>query len=425
MSKITINTGSVTRQFGSFSSTIEFDIDDASNVTTTMKMAKMPTLSQDFDLQEEAENVTDFKMNTSKVSLEIFDELGNEDSLFERIEALGNDDKIKIKIVVGSGTDYFISTKQQCEYDWRARKIKIKGQSGYRYSVFLPQEIASETFSIDDFLINEVGDTRYAPVKSVVRAFLDGQGDDPTTVVIGSAFDVDVDDVDPVTTPTFIGVEEQYINTYSAVERKALRMAIAESAMIGTMLGYSFYVRRNYDGTATFDTFSPKADISGSDLKSFGMKFFNRNVKDFFLQISFTDQFGTAVASQTFTIFPRGTQDFNITCPTVINLTTLDYDSGTTDWEPRATGGGNVTALPNVSNIFDDTSDSYKRALQMEQSFSVDFEIFGVNTLKPFQYLNLASSGIHPAINGKKIRPTQLEYNLEDDTVKGKGYIIG
>ena len=64
-------------------------------------------------------------------------------------------------------------------------------------------------------------------------------------------------------------------------------------------------------------------------------------------------------------------------------------------------------------------------ALQMEQSFSVDFEIFGVNTLKPFQYLNLASSGIHPAINGKKIRPTQLEYNLEDDTVKGKGYIIG
>jgi hypothetical protein len=67
MSKITINTGSVTRQFGSFSSTLEFDIDDASDVTTTMKMAKMPTLSQDFDLQEEVESVSDFKMNSSKV----------------------------------------------------------------------------------------------------------------------------------------------------------------------------------------------------------------------------------------------------------------------------------------------------------------------------------------------------------------------
>ena len=405
MSNITINTGSVTRQFGSFSATLEFDI-DGSAITTTMKMAKMPILSQDFDLQEEAESVTDFKMNTSKVTLEVFDDLGNGNSLFERIENLGNDDKIKIKIVVGTGTDYFISTKQQCEYDWRARKIKIKGQSGYRYSVFLPQEIASETFSISNFLINEVGDTRYAPVKSVVRAFLDGQGDDPTTVIVGSAFDVDVDDVDPVTNATFIGVEEQYITTFTAVERKALRLAIAESAMIGTMLGYAFYVRRNYSGTDSFDTFSSKADISASDLKSFGMKFFNRNVKDFFLQISFTDQFG-------------------VTCPTVINLTTLDYNSNSADWEARTTGGGNVTALPNVSNIFTNTSDSYKKALEMEQSFSVDFEILGINTLKPFQYLNLASSGIHPAINGKKIRPTKLEYNLEDDTVKGKGYIIG
>ena len=424
MSNITINTGSVTRQFGSFSATLEFDIDGPA-ITTTMKMAKMPILSQDFDLQEEAESVTDFKMNTSKVTLEVFDNLGNGNSLFERIENLGNDDKIKIKIVVGTGTDYFISTKQQCEYDWRARKIKIKGQSGYRYSVFLPQEIASETFSISNFLINEVGDTRYAPVKSVVRAFLDGQGDDPTTVIVGSAFDVDVDDVDPVTNATFIGVEEQYITTFTAVERKSLRLAIAESAMIGTMLGYAFYVRRNYSGTDSFDTFPSKADISASDLKSFGMKFFNRNVKNFYLQISFQDQFGTAVAAQTFDIFPRGTQDFNITSPTIINLTTLDYNSGTFDWEPRATGGSNVTALPSVSNIFDDTSDSYKRALQMEQSFSVDFEVFGINTLKPFQYLNLASSGIHPAINGKKIRPTQLEYNLEDDIVKGKGYIIG
>ena len=421
MSKITIDTGSVTRQFGSFQCVIQFDVITPSDVSTTMKMAVMPKLSQKFDLQEEAESVTDFKMNSSKASIEIFDELGNGESLFERINDLDNNDKIKIKIVVNGGVDYYISTKQQCEYSWRERKVKIDGQSAYRYSVFLPQEIASETFSINNYLINEVGDTRYAPLKSVIRAFLDGQGDSPTTVIIGSAFNVDVDDVDPVGTSTFIGVEEQYITAFSAVERKALRMAIAESAMIGNMLGYAFYVRRNYSGTDTFDTFSSKADISGSDLKSFGMKFFNRNVKDFYLQISFQDQFGTAVASDTFNITSSGTQDFSITCPTIINLTTLDYNGSTTDWEARISGG---TALPNVSDIFDNTADSYKRALEMQQSFSVDFEIFGINTLKPFQYINLASSGIHPSINGSKIRPTSLEYNLEDDIVKGKGYII-
>jgi hypothetical protein len=50
MPTLTVNTGNVTRQFGTFSSQVSMT--HTSDVTTTMKLANMPKISQDFDVQD-------------------------------------------------------------------------------------------------------------------------------------------------------------------------------------------------------------------------------------------------------------------------------------------------------------------------------------------------------------------------------------
>ena len=78
MPTLTVNTGNVTRQFGTFSSQISMT--HASDVTTTMKLANMPKISQDFDVQDDVNDLSEFRVNISEISITIFDELGNGNS---------------------------------------------------------------------------------------------------------------------------------------------------------------------------------------------------------------------------------------------------------------------------------------------------------------------------------------------------------
>ena len=71
MPTLTLNTGNVARQFGTFSSQISMTA--TSDVTTTMKMATMPKISQDFEVQEEVNDITEFRTNLSnKVSILLY-----------------------------------------------------------------------------------------------------------------------------------------------------------------------------------------------------------------------------------------------------------------------------------------------------------------------------------------------------------------
>ena len=420
MATLTVNTGNVARQFGTFSSQISMTY--TSDVTTTMKMAKMPTISQDFDVQEEVGDITEFRTNLSEVSLEVFDELGNGDSFFTYIDALGLIDTIQVQVTTPLGTDYFITNKASCEYDWFSRKISIKAQAALRYDVQVTNydissyETSGETHADDGLIVST----------DVITAFLEAQGSSPTLKILGHFSSVTKSDITSVPTPTttrYLVLDTIYADTYAKGQDKVLHLCIVEGAVIGAMMGYAFYVRRNFASTSDSDYY---AQIGSSDLKSFGVSFNDRHVRNFDSVLAIQDNIDGAQISTATTeeIDATGAQDIDINYA-LLDMHTVFFDTTESPqkWE-LATTGASALSQSDMDDISDDARDSYKKSLGISSSYSIDFEIFGISTLKPYQFIQF-DSGIHPTISSKKVRPSYLEYDLESDTIKGEGYIIG
>ena len=420
MATLTVNTGNVARQFGTFSSQISMTY--TSDVTTTMKMAKMPTISQDFDVQEEVGDITEFRTNLSEVSLEVFDELGNGDSFFTYIDALGLIDTIQVQVTTPLGTDYFITNKASCEYDWFSRKISIKAQAALRYDVEVTNydissyETSGETHADDGLIVST----------DVITAFLEAQGSNPTIKILGHFSSVTKSDITTIPTPTttrYLVLDTIYADTYAKGQDKVLHLCIVEGAVIGAMMGYAFYVRRNFASTSDSDYY---AQIGSSDLKSFGVSFNDRHVRNFDSVLAIQDNIDGAQISTATTeeIDATGAQDIDINYA-LLDMHTVFFDTTESPqkWE-LATTGASALSQSDMDDISDDARDSYKKSLGISSSYSIDFEIFGISTLKPYQFIQF-DSGIHPTISSKKVRPSYLEYDLESDTIKGEGYIIG
>ena len=419
MPTLTVNTGNVTRQFGAFSSQISMT--HASNVTTTMKLANMPKISQDFDVQDEVNDLSELRVNIAEVSITIFDELGNGNSLFTYIDALGLSDTIQIQVTTPSGTDYFIATKSSCEYDWQARKVSIKAQAALRYDIQVTNydtssyETSGETNADDGLIVSS----------DVIRAFLEAQGSSPTVKILGHFSSVTKSDISTIPAPTsirYIIFDGQYVDTYAEGQDVTLKLSIVEGAVVGAMMGYSFYVRRNFDSTSDSDYY---AQIGSSDLKSFGVSFNERHIRNFDSLLAIQDNIDGAQISTSTTevIDATGAQDIDINYFVPDMHTVFFNPSPVAKWQLAMTGSS-ALSQSDMNAISDDARDSYKKSLGITSSYSVDFEIFGISTLKPYQFIQF-DSGIHPTISSKKVRPSYLEYDLESDTIKGEGYIIG
>jgi hypothetical protein len=419
MPTLTVNTGSVTRQFGTFSA--QMSMTHNSDVTTTMKLANMPKISQDFDVQDEVNDLSELRVNIAEVSITIFDELGNGNSLFTYIDALGLSDTIQIQVTTPSGTDYFIATKSSCEYDWQARKVSIKAQAALRYDVQVTNydtssyETSGETNADDGLIVSS----------DVIRAFLEAQGSSPTIKILGHFSSVTKSDISTIPAPTsirYIIFDGQYVDTYAEGQDVTLKLSIVEGAVVGAMMGYSFYVRRNFDSTSDSDYY---AQIGSSDLKSFGVSFNERHIRNFDSVFAIQDNINGAQISTSTTevIDATGAQDIDINYFVPDMHTVFFNPSPVAKWQ-LATTGSSALSQSDMDDISDDARDSYKKSLGISSSYSVDFEIFGISTLKPYQFIQF-DSGIHPTISSKKVRPSYLEYDLESDTIKGEGYIIG
>jgi hypothetical protein len=422
MGTLNASTGSVTRQFGTYSAQINLDI-DGSSVSTGLKLLNIPKISLDADVQDDVSDIEEFKVNLSEITIEAVDRLSNGDSLIEYISELNNSQTIQVQSTVNGGTDYFIAQKTDCSYDWEKRTVKIKAVAALRYDV----EVTN--YDISSYLLT----SEWVPLKTIVREFLSSQGSSPTTVIMGSYFDLDYEDLDTpaeaVTYSPVIAVSQADCNTYTEAQRLTLRLSINEGAMIGSMLGYSYYVRRNYATDTTVDSQDTTQIISASDLKSWGIKFSSRNVNQYLAKVTFQDQFGNAGDNNgTETINSYGTQNISIEPPVVDTLKSIEFTLDTnSDSTPDAWQESSVSSAldsSDYSTILDRMEDSYKKALNIEEGYSIEFEILGIDKLLPFQFITF-DTDIDSSVNGKKVRPSKLEYDLENNIIKGHGYIIG
>lgn len=413
MSTLIASTANVARQFGTFSA--EIQMGSGSVVNRDMSVANLPVITQDFDIQEESEDINEFKVNLSDITIKIFDGLSEGESLFSYIEALSNSDTIRIKVIttIGNftGTDVFISSKSACKYDWRSRTVEITGTAALRRDVLVTGYSISSKTSSDGWV---------AP-KDLITQFLLTQGISPTIKVIGHFFDYDVTQLNgvPQDNPKYLVLPSTSVDTYNKAQLKFLRLSVIEAAVIGTMMGYAFYVRRNY----VEDVSDNYAEISADDLENFGIEFNARNVRNVDYDFNFTDQTGTARYNpSTQTINSSGAQDLDVAYGAG-GYKTVQWDGSDSFDEIDVSLDGYMTQAM-INEVGGDSKESYENALGIVSSYQVTFDIFGVGSLKPYQYIKFQND-IHPALNGKKVRASYLEYDLENDLIKGEGYIIG
>ena len=414
MSTLVASTGTIQRSFGNFSAQIEMG--SGTIVERDMSLKSLPTLTQDFDLQEETADINEIKINLSDITIKIFDGLSEGESLFSYIQALELSDTIQIQVTTPSGTDYFVSSKGSCKYDWRSRTVDITGQAALRFDVQIDGYSIVDKTSLDGWV---------APY-DLIQKFLSTQGASPTLKIIGSYFDTyDVSTLNgtPIDDPRYLVFPDTSVTSYAQAKSAFLRLSVIEAAMIGTMMGYAFYVRRNFNSESNDDHF---ASISASDLKNFGVEFNQRSVRNIDYDFRFEDQTGQPVYTFSDVINSSGSQDLDIAYISY-GYKTVEYNDVLGEYVEVAFGEDSALEIGSpdgITTIGSNAKDSYHNALGIQSSYKVDFEIFGVTTLKPYQFISFASD-IHPTVNGKKIRPSYLEYDLQNDVVKGEGYIIG
>lgn len=442
MGTFVASTGNVTRRFGTFSAEVQIVGSGVSAATTTMLMANMPKISQDFDVQESSDDISKFRVNLSKISISIFDKLGDGNLLFTTINQMGNNDTIQIKVTTPTGSDFFIGTKAGCKYDRVSRKVTIEAQAALRYDVQVTNYGSGSGETLEGLVTtasSSNADPNLITSSDAIKGFLLSQGSSPTTKIIGHKFTKTITNITSIPSgsdPTkVIGFDLTDINTYAKAQTNILKFSIIEGAFVGSMMGFAFYVRRNFNvEDVAEDNFST---LSASNLKDFGTSFNKRNVKNFNTTFAIEDDSvssGTPFSKATTEVVsPVGSQDIVLSVQ-VDNMHTLVFDtSGTPDkWELLAAGGASGSALTTaiVTDISDQARDSYKKSLGIATDaevnrtpFLINLKIFGIGTLKPYQFIKFGND-IHASVNGLKARPSMLEYDLENDVINCEAYLI-
>ena len=439
MATLTINSPSVSYPYGTVSITILLEA--SSDATTTMNLLSMPVIAQDFDVQDTAKDLSTFRYNLSTINLSIFDDLGDGTKLFTAINNLGTNDVIRIKITNNifdstNRTDFFVSTRGDCSFDRVKRTITMEGRAALRYDV----EVTS--FSTSGLVTTDGAASTAGLItsKDAILAFLKSQGDSSvSTKIIGHRFTDTISELGQGNTPfKTLGLDAAtHYNTYAKAQTHVLKFGIIEGAFIGSMLGFSFYVRRNFQDTSTSDNFK---NISASDLRDFGISFDLRNVKNFNTTFAIQDNGISGQpqisASVTEAINSRGSQDI-ILSVAVDDMNTLFNDISDSSKTKLLSSGAEGDSAINADTFTNSTTGisvnartSYKKSLGIgannldnDNRFLITFEILGLNTLRPYQFINFQND-IHPSVNGKKARASLLEYDFENNIIKGEAYLI-
>lgn len=441
MATLTINSPSVSYPYGTVSITILLEA--SSDATTTMNLLSMPVIAQEFDVQDTAKDLSTFRYNLSTIKLSVFDDLGDGTKLFTAINNLGTNDVIRIKITNNifdstNRTDFFVSTRGDCSFDRVKRTITMEGRAALRYDV----EVTSFSTSGLATTATTQTDAGLITSKDAILAFLKSQGDSSiSTKIIGHRFTDTISNLGTLASGfKTLGLDATtHYDTYAKAQTHVLKFGIIEGAFIGSMLGFSFYVRRNFQDTSTSDNFK---NISASDLRDFGITFDLRNVKNFNTTFAIQDNGISGQpqisASVTEAINSRGSQDIVLSVA-VDDMNTLFNDSSNST--PHKTvllssGSSSDSAIDtdtftnNTTGISVNARTSYKKALGIgannldnDNRFLITFEILGLNTLRPYQFINFQND-IHPSVNGKKARASLLEYDFDNNIIKGEAYLI-
>lgn len=398
------------------------------------------------DEQENTNELTDFVYNVAEFSFSMFSTFSDGSSFGSYLNALTFDDLIRIELTYdgASTADIFLSRKLDVSYDEIRREFSVKSINAIKFvnaiTDYNPDndevDLLYSTYSYKgvtakDLIknyINTLSTSTTARIQSSftkVKSDAEGLGNGVSDVF--HMFITDEQGSLVLTDSTISGGSNQFVaRTLDEARNVVLKLGVIESAIIGSLFGENFYVRRDYVGSDT----NYRSTITASDVEELNIKFFGSNIKSITIQ---GNNIGSSDATSISSIVDAtATKTLDLTIGAFANTQTLtgngsfpvDVDVSNPSGRYRETTSG--SQLGAGLNIGNDAMDIYKRVLAASNTVKFQFTILGTDKLKPYQYaiLDHTMSDFIVQNGNDKVRPSSLEYDLKNDKIYVEAYSI-
>ncbi len=413
------------------------------------------------DEQEDTDTLTDFLYNTAQFTFSMQSDFvnssGSKVSFGTYLNKLTFTDlvQIEIKYAINGGSlpstpDIFLAKKLDVTYDEIKRVFSVKAFNAMKFvNAITPYNPDSDEVTLvyagntykgltaKDLIKNYINTLSASTTTRIQSAFIktksdaDGLGDGNTGTFHMFLSDVNGSNIE--TQSSIRGGINQFNATTLEFARSAvLRMGVVESAIIGSLFGENFYVRRDYESTSDTNFFS---ELGGSDLESLKIKFFGANIKS--ISIS-ANNIGSsdAVAIEDLTIDATATKTLTITIGAFANTQTLtgnediptNVDVSHPSGRYRETTSGNQVGAG--LQLGTKALAIYKKVLGAANTVKFEFTVLGTEKLKPYEFAKLTASMSDFLVDGaigagnNRVRPSSLEYDLKANKIKVKAYSI-
>lgn len=432
---VVITSGDQTIASGTVS--IVLNVKNSANFSSnsfTMDVTDLGALEVDFNYIEGAGDINDFTINVPSFEFEMRDAIspasGSDEQFVDLVSALSPVDLIVAKLTFNSKSDYYYTTRDQCEFSFIDRKVKLNFKHPMKYgAIGYGKSWSNSTFTskTEDILDANNPDPVGNPISSVypkdlIELYLSEISDSSTLNYYSELYTSN-----SATTTTF-GQKEIMVpliigGDFSNATTAVKELALSESALIGNILGEAFYAPRyRKDSGVTLDI---------HDFEELEMDYSFKNIRYFDFEYEFGDP--SAYTSGTATpnvstdgqilINDFGSSDANVSYGFLTSLYPCEgeFYSGV----PYLTFGSAYYTTVNAS-FESNVISSYKDIFRVSNSSSdagvtISGTILGIDKLKAFQYFTV-SSGVHPLVDGKDFRPSYLKFNLLDDTIEFEAY---
>ena len=437
--------------------------DRVGNTTQSMtgRLMDIGNITIRVDEQEDTDTLTDFLYNTAQFSFTMQSEFtnssGSKVSFGTYLNKLTFNDliQIEVKYAIDGGSlpstaDIFLAKKLDVSYDEIKRVFSVKGFSAMKFveaiTPYNPDDDEVRLHFGGDFYngvtakdliknyINTLSASSTARIQSVftkTKSDADGlgNGDDGTFHM----FVTDEDGSGITSHSNIVGGTNQFMATDITQARSAtLKMGVVESAVIGSLFGENFYVRRDYESTSDTIFFS---ELGGSDLESLKIRFFGANMKSISISANNIGD-SDAVAIEETNIDPTATKTLTITIGAFVNTQTLtgnlDVPQNVDVSHPsgryrEVTSGSQIGAGLQIGTK---SLAIYKKVLGAANTVKFEFTVLGTEKLKPYEFAKLDDTMSDFLVDGaigtgnNRVRPSSLEYDLKNNKIRVKAYSI-
>ena len=410
-----------------------------STQSLTGKLSNIGKVRIDVDEQEDTNELTDFVYNVAEFSFSMFSTFSNGSSFGAFLNALTFNDLILIELKyddTGSGSlpsspDIFLSKKLDVSYDEIRRQFSVKGFSAIKFV----DSIDPYDPSADEITLNFGSDTyKGVTAKDLIKNYINTLSAS-STAKIQSSFTKEKSDADGLPSSGSGSSDAFHIfvtDDLAQARSAALKLGVIESAIIGSLFGENFYVRRDYDGSAS----GYSSSLGGSDLEELRIKFFGANVQKITLEGNNIG--GSDTTSRISTIDGTATKTLSLSVVAFANTQTLtgngsfpinvDVSNPSGRYRETTFGSGATAQLGAGLNIGQDAIEIYEKVLGAANTVKFEFTVLGTEKLKPYHYAVLDHTMSDFIVTGSsgndKVRPSSLEYDLVNNKIRVEAYSI-